>query len=331
MDIVRDVVMRHAALGMEDLTGASATQLAASMGAGLPFAQAQGGPSNRALWFDVAYVNGRVDDDGQLAGFGYDLAALVVGGDFVEAGDATLGGYFAYGTSKMSEHAKVDQDFDGYGVHLGGYGNWALASGWSVSAAAGVMWGSQSTTRISPSVGPFQGGTAKADFDTMGAFLGGSASRPIAQEDGSIISPIFGLSYSWNQMDEVRETGTGDFIYAIDKSDAQSLIISAGADYLRPLNWQVGDGGGAWSFEGLARYEYDILANRRGAHEVTAHSPIFGDFTQMGQNRGAHHLQLGLGLNYTMSDTMRMAAGYGFGYNSNGTEHAIAANLRMRW
>lgn len=137
-----------------------------------------------------------------------------------------------------------------------------------------------------------------------------------------------GISYSNIDMDAVSETGSGDFVYDIAEADAQSFILSAGVDYAQPLDW---GGQGAWFLEGVARYEFDALANDDSAHEVTASNAIFGTFTQVGQNRGPHHLQIGLGLSYQVSDTLRANAGYGYGYNGNGDEHALTANLRMDW
>ncbi|NOC86044.1 autotransporter outer membrane beta-barrel domain-containing protein, partial [Ruegeria sp. HKCCD6428] len=135
------------------------------------------------------------------------------------------------------------------------------------------------------------------------------------------------LNYGRIQQGSGTETGGGDFNYSIEKADAESLVASIGVDYQRDFLTE----NGVLTPVAFARYEYDFFANKDSEHEITVTSPIFGTFTQVGQNRGANGFVLGLGLGYQISDLARLTAGYGYSVRSNGQEHGLGANLSVRF
>ncbi|WP_233494686.1 autotransporter outer membrane beta-barrel domain-containing protein, partial [Ruegeria sp. A3M17] len=129
-------------------------------------------------------------------------------------------------------------------------------------------------------------------MDQEGIHAGIQARKLFNQDSGARVSTVFGLNYGRIQQGSGTETGGGDFNYSIEKADAESLVASIGVDYQRDFLTE----NGVLTPIAFARYEYDFFAYKDSEHEITVTSPIFGTFTQVGQNRGANGFVLGLGL-----------------------------------
>mgnify|MGYP002152254290 FL=1 len=88
---------------------------------------------------------------------------------------------------------------------------------------------------------------------------------------------------------------------------------------------------GSWKLLGSAHYHYDWLAAEDAFHDITASNPITGTITQVGQNRGAHGLTAGLGISGQLTESIAVGAGYAYGWNEDGEEHARSASFSMTW
>ncbi|WP_282152782.1 autotransporter domain-containing protein [Ruegeria atlantica] len=282
--------------------------------------------SDRRWWIDTAYVSGDVDGSNGLGTFDYSLGTILVGADVFSSERGVVGVYAGFGTSSMDEHDQVDQDFSTDSYHAGVYGRTTTGT-WEFSGLIGYMFGETDAKRNNPSVDGFTGGEAKSDLDQEGIHAGIQARKLFNLDSGARVSTVFGLNYGRIQQGSGTETGGGDFNYSIEKADAESLVASIGVDYQRDF---LSDNGVLTPIA-FARYEYDFFANKDGEHEVTVTSPIFGTFTQVGQNRGANGFVLGLGLGYQISEQARLTAGYGYSVRSNGQEHGLGANLSVRF
>ncbi len=282
--------------------------------------------SDRRWWIDTAYVSGDVDGSNGLGTFDYSLGTILVGADVFSSERGVVGVYAGFGTSSMDEHDQVDQDFSTDSYHAGVYGRTTTGT-WEFSGLIGYMFGETDAKRNNPSVDGFTGGEAKSDLDQKGIHAGIQARRLFNLDSGARVSTVFGLNYGRIQQGSGTESGGGDFNYSIEKADAESLVASIGVDYQRDF---LSDNGVLTPIA-FARYEYDFFANKDGEHEVTVTSPIFGTFTQVGQNRGANGFVLGLGLGYQISEQARITAGYGYSVRSNGQEHGLGANLSVRF
>lgn len=282
--------------------------------------------SDRRWWIDTAYVSGDVDGTNGLGTFDYSLGTILVGADVFSSERGVVGVYAGFGTSSMDEHDQVDQDFSTDSYHAGVYGRTTTGT-WEFSGLIGYMFGETDAKRNNPSVDGFTGGEAKSDLDQEGIHAGIQARKLFNLESGARVSTVFGLNYGRIQQGSGTETGGGDFNYSIEKADAESLVASIGVDYQRDF---LSDNGVLTPIA-FARYEYDFFANKDSEHEVTVTSPIFGTFTQVGQNRGTNGFVLGLGLGYQISEQARLTAGYGYSVRSNGQEHGLGANLSVRF
>ncbi len=282
--------------------------------------------SSRRWWVDAAYVDGKVDGENGLGTYDYSLSTILVGADVLSNESSVLGVFLGVGASRMDEHDQVDQDFSTDSFHAGVYGR-ATAGTWEFSGVLGLMSGETRATRTNLSVDDFTGGDARSKLDQKGVHAGLQARKFARLENGAQISGVLGVNYSQIRQGAGSETGGGDFNYAIDKADAEALVISVGADIQQDFFYDTG----ILTPLAFARYEYDVLADNNSTHEITVTSPTFGTFTQVGQNRGAHGLVLGVGLGYQISEQARLTAGYSYSVRSNGQEHGLGANLIVRF
>ena len=285
------------------------------------------GEANSAFWASVAYVDGSLDGENGVGDFGYSIAGLVLGTDVYDDGQVQAGLFGAINRVKLDEHDTVDQEIEGDSYHIGAYGNWQRQDGWNVSGVLGFAFGDHDSTRQVPDVGAFTGGTAKADFDTFGYYLGAEVSRDIQYGRGVTITPAAALVYARTDQDGTTESGGGDFNFKLEDADADSLITALGFTARRTI-----DGADdRWSLIGSAHYRYDWLADDNSSHEISVSNPILGTFTQVGQNRGAHGVTAGLGLSGQLSDRVEIGAGYAYSWNENGDEHGVGASVIVTW
>ncbi|MXU66044.1 autotransporter domain-containing protein [Rhodobacteraceae bacterium KN286] len=325
LDLVSGAVLRQADCGALQHTGFDMSDRPLSTAANLP-TDSRPNCADRRWWIDAAYVRGNVEGSGGLGTYDYSLGNLTFGADVYEFDAGIVGLFAGLGRASMDEHDQVVQDFSTDSFHLGGYGH-GTAGAWDWSGIIGIMSGKTDAERTNPSVGSFTGGVATASLDQDGFHAGVQARRPMQLENGANLATVLGLNYARIRQGAATESGSGDFLYAIDAADAEALVASVGLDYQR----EVSTAYGLFTPIAFARYEYDFLADRNGDHEVTVNSPVFGSFTQVGQNRGAHGFVLGLGLGYQISDTARASAGYAYALRSNGYEHGLGANLSVRF
>ncbi|WP_425093123.1 autotransporter outer membrane beta-barrel domain-containing protein [Tropicimonas sp. S265A] len=331
LDLITNTVLSHAdcrkyqPAGLPDRAQPLASGAIGAVQTG-PAAAADGALAcaQRRWWVDTAYVNGRVDGRNGLGTFDYTIGTIVAGADLFSFDDSVIGVFAGLGTSSMDEHDQVIQDFSTDSFHAGIYGRTEVGA-WEISGLLGYVSGETDAQRSNPSLDGFTGGDAEAELDQDGFHAGLQARTYATLTDGAIVATTFGLTYGRIGQGAAVETGSGDFLYAIDEADADALVGSIGVDYRKDFV----TGYGVLTPMAFARYEYDFLANNSKEHEITVTSPIFGTFTQVGQNRGASGLVLGVGLGYALSDRVRFTTGYGYSKRSNGQEHAFGANLSV--
>ncbi|WP_245220645.1 MULTISPECIES: autotransporter outer membrane beta-barrel domain-containing protein [unclassified Ruegeria] len=328
LDLITNTVLSHADCRKYQAVGFSNADQPVAAG-DIDLAQSPSGAidcSDRRWWIDTAYVSGDVEGSNGLGTFDYSLGTILVGADVASTDRGVVGVYAGFGTSSMDEHDQVDQDFSTDSYHVGVYGRTTTGT-WEFSGLVGYMFGETDAKRNNPSVDGFTGGEAKSDLDQEGIHAGIQARKLFNLDSGARVSTVFGLNYGRIQQGSGTETGGGDFNYSIEKANAESLVASIGVDYQRDFLTE----NGLLTPIAFARYEYDFFANKDSEHEITVTSPIFGTFTQVGQNRGANGFVLGLGLGYQISDLARLTAGYGYSVRSNGQEHGLGANLSVRF
>ena len=286
---------------------------------------------DRRGWFDISYIDGKIDADAHLGDFSYSVGQLVGGVDLVDEPMSSLGLYFGISNSRMHEHDAIDQKFSSEEFSFGLYGDRWLTGGLQLAAMGGVTIGSSNSERLLPAtIGSFAGGTARAEFDTRSAYAGLrlQSNAFSLKPDGWNLKPSVGVTYIHASTSEAHETGGGDFNLSIARNNAKSLVIAPGVDIGKKFKL---NNGVPISIGGQLNYEYDVFADRKQEHQVRATSQIFGSFTQFGQNQGAHSMRAGLDVMAELSPNAQIGLRYDFTKHTHGSANELAIGFAMKW
>ncbi|MGV0962408.1 MAG: autotransporter outer membrane beta-barrel domain-containing protein [Polynucleobacter sp.] len=281
----------------------------------------------RYVWADAAAVRGTVNNYNNLAGFGYNLYDLIIGGDIKRTKDGGYGVFAGTGTTSMTESQQVTQNFNTTNFYAGLYGAHNFTEQVKLSGALGYMYGNTNANRNTPSVGQFTGGNATSSYKTNGVY--GAAKLAKAYQFSDVtVSPFVGASYSQLWMGGASEQGGNDFNFGINSATAYTAVTFAGADFVFPLLKGVNN---PLSLIGFYKFGYDWYANSNSAHSITATSPTYGSFTQVGGNMGPVSNMFGLGIQGGISKDVSARIGVVASTNSYGQEYGGGAELRVKF
>ena len=281
----------------------------------------------RYIWADASGMKGTVNAHNDLSGFGYRLYNLTIGRDLKRTQDGGYGVFAGLGTSSMTESDQVTQNFNKTSFYLGLYGTQNYADGIKVSGAAGYIYGMTDASRNTPSVGLFTGGTATSSYKTNGIFSAIKLAKAFQMKDITV-SPFVGVSYSQLWMGGTTEQGGNDFNYSISSTTSYSAVTSAGVDLIYPLSKGTNN---PLSLVGFYKFGYDWFANNSSAHTITATSPIYGSFNQIGANMGPVSNVFGIGLQGQLTQDISARIGIVSSINSYGQEYGGGAEVRMKF
>jgi hypothetical protein len=283
------------------------------------------GCTSNGFWGSITAVDGKVNGSSGVGSFNYDVGGLVLGADLLMDENKQVGLFAAFNRTKLSEHDAANQNISGNSYHLGAYGAWGTTGGLRLSGVFGYSFGDHESDRMVSDVGAFTGGTAKADFDSRGFYVGTEAAQRLDLNGRFALIPSVSAIFSQTTQRATTESGGGDFNFDLHNNTAKSFLTSIGLT----AELQMGDESADWSLLGAAYYYYDWLAANNDFHEITVSNPITGTITQVGQNRGAHGLSLGLGISGQVTKSIAVGAGYVYGWNENGNEHGVSLNFSM--
>jgi outer membrane autotransporter protein len=114
----------------------------------------------------------------------------------------------------------------------------------------------------------------------------------------------------------------------VDATEADALVASIGLDVSRHFQTISG---GTWSLDGMIRYHHDFFAAQDDKHEITVRSPLVGSVTQIGKNRGADGLSIGLGATGHLNENTTFGVGYAHTWDTNGDVNTLAVNIVLTW
>ncbi len=281
----------------------------------------------RYVWADAAAVKGTVNNYNNLAGFGYNLYDLIIGGDIKRTKDGGYGVFAGTGTTSMTESQQVTQNFNTTNYYAGLYGAHNFSEQLKLSGALGYMYGSTNANRNTPSVGQFTGGNATSSYKTNGAYGAAKLARAYQFSDVTV-SPFVGASYSQLWMGGASEQGGNDFNFGINSATAYTAVTFAGADFVYPL---LKGANNPLSLIGFYKFGYDWYANSNSAHSITATSPTYGSFAQVGANMGPISNMFGLGIQGAIAKDVSARIGVVASTNSYGQEYGGGAELRVKF
>jgi hypothetical protein len=280
----------------------------------------------RYVWVDASTMKGTVDSYNNLAGFGYRLSSLIMGGDLFRDTSGGFGVFGGVGYTSMNEPEQVAQNIRSTNYYLGLYGGKYLPNNFKLSGAVGYVFSDSTAMRENPNVGHFTGGQATSEYQSNGAYGAVKLSRPYLVSERVTITPFAGASYSQLWMKQANESGGNDFNYSISATSGRSALTFVGGEFLMPLS----NGTMApLSVIGFYRFGYDWYANKDSAHEITANSTLFGSFTQVGANKGPANNLMGLGLQGNIAKGVSIRAGIVGRISTYGTE--LGGGGEIKW
>jgi hypothetical protein len=188
----------------------------------------------RYIWADAAAVKGTVNNYNNLAGFGYSLYDLIIGGDISRSKEGGYGVFAGTGSTSMTESQQVTQNFNTTNFYAGLYGARNFDAQVKLSGALGYIYGNTNANRNTPNVGLFTGGNATSSYKTNGMYAAAKLAKAY-QAESFTISPFVGASYSQLWMGGASEQGGNDFNFAISSATAYTAVTFAGLDFVYPL------------------------------------------------------------------------------------------------
>ena len=284
----------------------------------------------RYLWADAAAVKGTVNNYNNLAGFGYSLYDIIIGGDIKRSKDGGFGVFAGTGTTSMTESQQVTQNFNTNNFYAGLYGARNFAEQVKLSGALGYMYGNTNANRSAPNVGDLVGGNATSSFKSNGVYAAAKLAKAL-QAENFTVSPFVGASYSQLWMGGASEQGGNTFNYGINSATAYTAVTFAGADFIYPLLKGTND---PLSLIGFYKFGYDWYANSASAHTVTATTSFSGStqsFAQVGANMGPVSNMVGLGIQGGITKEISARIGAVASYNTYGHEYGGGAELRFKF
>ena len=281
----------------------------------------------RYIWVDAAAVKGTVNNYNNLAGFGYNLYDLIIGGDISRSKEGGYGVFAGTGTTSMTESQQVTQNFNTTNFYAGLYGARNFDEQVKLSGALGYMYGNTNANRNTPNVGLFTGGNATSSYKTNGMYAAAKLAKAY-QAESFTVSPFVGASYSQLWMGGASEQGGNDFNFAISSATAYTAVTFAGLDFVYPILKGTND---PLSLIGFYKLGYDWFANSNSAHSITATSPTYGAFTQVGANMGPVSNMVGLGVQGGLTKEISARIGAVASYNTYGHEYGGGAELRFKF
>jgi outer membrane autotransporter protein len=252
----------------------------------------------------------------------------VVGGDLVRKANYNLGFFAGTGRSDMDEHDHIDQDLEGRFFHVGAYHHYQMSNDYFLNSMATLFEGDFDSERQNYDTNGGYAAESESDFKMQGGTVGVKLARHFRTSETTLITPTVGLSYTRIEQDSIKESGGGDaYDYKIEEADAEAVVLGIGLDFAK-------------SFAGsskpiildmMLRYEYDAYADDNETHDIKAGLAGQESSTFVGQNRGAHGLLVGIGLESETSKNLTLGGGVVYSERSNGSETQINGNLTYYW
>ncbi len=280
---------------------------------------------NGRVWMNASYVDGKVEGtQNKTGGFGYDLSGIVIGSDLIKNEKHTMGLFAGVGITDMDEHDHIDQSFDGNMFQAGLYHQYRFANDYSLNSMVSVLYGDYDTVRKNYDTAGGYGPQSKASFSSYGGMLGANIAKSFSLDEATSVTPSAGLTYTHIRQNDIKESQGGTaYDYSIDSADADAIVLGIGAD----LTHSIGLEGSIVLLDFRARYEYDAYADNNDTHDIKAGLEGQQKDTFVGQNRGAHGLIVGAGVEGQIGDNMTMGGGYVYSARSEGYDSSFGANF----
>lgn len=294
-----------------------------------------------ALLIDSTNTNSSLRGTNNLASFDYDIFQSTIGLEYNLNSKWSIGGVFGYGNGKLNNYEFSDVVIQSNSYSGGLYGLYQPSQPWKIAALAGYSRYDNDSTR------PIAFGSinrvASADWNSNGYTFATTGEyswllNPDRKNDpkkiqrnGIRLKPKALVSYVSYSQPSITESGAQSLDLAINSHTADSLIFGIGTTLEYPFILSK-------SSRLIPRlsvgYQYDAMGGADEEHELTAsfaNVPEPGSLDLIGQNRGENDLEVGLNLEYEISQVVSVYGGASGSFWSNGDELSYGGGVRIRW
>jgi uncharacterized protein YhjY with autotransporter beta-barrel domain len=278
------------------------------------------------LWIDSAKTEGDVEGKNSLGDFEYGIDSLAIGTGFSINSDIDMGGFIATSKQSMDEHDAAVINFETDAFHVGFYTLFKFEKGYLLDVILGFGQSETESSRTA-SLGTVTE-IAKAKFDAETLFFSVRGSKRFVFGEMFNINPFAALSYMSTKQDSFKEENAPTLGLAVESAQAESKILSLGVD----LD-VLGLANDKLIVTSYARYDYDSEADSNEEHEIKAsliHTPTNGQ-TFVGQNRGSHILNIGVGGMVRLTPDMNLGISVNKTISSNGSKQGFGINYEWLW
>lgn len=275
-------------------------------------------------WASAIANFGSVDGGKKTNGYDSDAWGAAVGVDHAFAKNTVVGVAFArtYGENTPENGTayynagSIDQDATMvglYGTHK--FRTKGLLNDVKLNAFAAYGWFTNESSREAIK----SGHEATAEWDSNAWVLSASLSRDITTDDGLVVSPYVGVEYTKATMDDATEKGrTYEAEYTADQ-DYSKLSVKVGVNVSKSF-------GSFTPYVGVA-YLNDVS---RKAAEVTATGKR-GTISGKSALPGRDALQLKVGANWQLTESMDLNAGYTAELRDKATEQSANVGIGIKF
>ena len=270
-------------------------------------------------WASALAMFDSIDGGNTTNGYDYNAWGAAVGVDHAFAKNTVIGVAFgcSWGENEAEEGngyyeaGTIDQDAKMvalYGTHK--FRTKGLLNDVKLNAFAAYGWFENDSTRTAIK----SGNEAAAEWDSNAYVLSASLSRDITTDEGLVVSPYVGVEYTKAGMDDFAEDGKSYSADYTADQDYSNLAVKVGVNVSQSF-------GSFTPYAGIA-YINDVS---RDAAKVTAS----GKRTIEGKSAlpGRDALQLKVGANWQITETMDLNAGYTAELRSKATEQSANVGI----
>ena len=272
-------------------------------------------------WASALAVFDSIDSGSATNGYDYNAWGAAVGVDHAFTKNTIIGAAFgctwgeneAENGNDFYEAGSIDQDSKMvalYGTHK--FQTKGMLNDMKLSAFAAYGWFENDSTRNSIRTGE----AATANWDSEAWVLSASVSRDITTDDGVVFTPYVGVEYTKAGMDNFTEAGRRYEANYTAEEDYSNLSVKVGMTVSKDYD-------GFTPYVGVA-YINDV---DRSAAKVTAD----GKRTLTGESAlpGRSALQLRVGANWQLTETLDLNAGYTAELREKATEQSANVGIGL--
>ncbi|HET8726939.1 MAG TPA: autotransporter outer membrane beta-barrel domain-containing protein, partial [Alphaproteobacteria bacterium] len=290
-----------------------------------PAVSTPAGEQGLGAWAAGYGLGGKVDGDGNAAGFDHLGGGVVAGIDWRVTAETTLGVALGYGRSELDHDNGDDGEIDTVRASL--YGAWRPAGHDGrlvLDGAFGAGLSDYETTRRIAFAGLDRTAEGESDGHELAARLGAGYRLDLGAWQ---MTPQAGLSYVRLHQDGYAETGAGAAGLVVEDQTVDSVQGRLGLAAARSFTTAAGT---ALTPTAALAWRHEFADAGRVIDAAFAGVPGVG-FRVAGADADRDAVELALGVSATTAGGTTWHLGYGASLSGDETAHGLVAGVRVTW